>query len=52
MVILDVTDSENVLAVCPTLIQRLKEGAPLSLMSCPQQDSLEMKRHGRMAFTS
>lgn len=40
--ILDVTDSENVLAVGPTLIQRVKEGCPSPLPKpCPQQDSLE-----------
>lgn len=48
VVILDIMDHENVLAACPKLIQ----GAPRFLMSCPQQDSLEMKRHGSLAFTS
>lgn len=33
--ILDVTDSENVLAVGPTLIQRVKEGAPSPLQALP-----------------
>lgn len=52
VVMLDIMDRGNVLAACPTLIQRLMEAAPPVLMSCPQQDSLKMKRHGRAAFTS
>lgn len=42
VVVFEMTDSENLLAVRPTLIQRLNESATLFPMPCPEQDSLEI----------